>query len=304
MKPRRSPAPCRVSRQLALAKRAALALTLAAATGCAEAPLSRAQAAVAVGAVDPRATIEAEPAPRAPGWELVWSDEFDTDGPPNTATWSYEHGRVRNDEAQYYTDGRAENARVESGLLVLEARKERFAGAEYTSASLITRGKRDFFRGRLEVRAKLPRGRGSWPAIWLLGSDISSVGWPRCGEIDVMENVGFEGNVVHSTVHAAGLGGAASTASTVVTDPWNEFHTYGLTWTDTQLTISVDEVETLRITNDGKGDTATWPFSQPFYLLLNIAVGGSWGGAQGIEESSFPLKMYVDYIRYYRQAPL
>jgi len=281
-----------------------------AALGCAEAPLSRAQGAVALSAAEPRTPGGLEPSPDAgaPGrgsrWELIWSDEFDTDGLPNPKTWGYEKGRVRNDEAQYYTEGRAENARIESGVLVIEARKESMSGAAYTSASLLTLGKRDFFQGRLEVRAKLPRGRGSWPAIWLLGNDIASVGWPRCGEIDVMENVGFEGNVVHSTVHAAGLDGAAATGSTIVTDPWNAFHTYALTWTDTQLSITIDELETLRIVNDGKGDAATWPFSQPFYLLLNIAVGGSWGGQQGIEESAFPLKMYVDYVRYYRQAPV
>ena len=156
----------------------------------------------------------ARPRPRPrDGWRLVWSDEFDYTGLPDPKKWDYEEGFVRNNEAQYYTRARKENARVENGMLVIEGRKEKFpvpqasSGgkgrqfADYTAASLITLNKADWKFGRIEVRAKLPQGRGVWPAIWMLGSNIRQVGWPACGEIDIMEFVGHTPGFVHATVH-------------------------------------------------------------------------------------------------------
>src|SRR5579883_2123378 len=155
-------------------------------------------------------------------WKLVWSDEFDHPGLPDQSKWTYETGYIRNHERQYYTRARPENARVEGGRLIIEARKERYpiparsaqAGgrsddarpadaAEYTSASLTTQGKAAWAHGRIEVRAQLPSGRGTWPAIWTLGTDIDQVGWPRCGEIDIMEFVGFDPGTIHANVHTA-----------------------------------------------------------------------------------------------------
>lgn len=189
----------------------------------------------------------------ASGWKLVWSDEFDKTGPPDPAKWGCENGFIRNDEAQYYTRERPENARVEDGSLVIEARKERFrnplsdpAGtksgdwnhrhmfAGYTSASLTTQGKASWTYGRIEVRAKLPAGRGVWPAIWTMGTNITDVDWPRCGEIDIMENVGFEPGIINVNVHALKV--QHYEGNTIkIPDASNAFHVYALEWGADQM---------------------------------------------------------------------
>ena len=173
---------------------------------------------------------------RAGGWELVWADEFNYEGLPDKTKWGYEEGFVRNHESQYYTRARPENAWVENGMLVIECRKEHFqpanhAEVEYTSASLITRNKMSFQYGRIEVRAKIPHGKGAWPAIWTLGTNESKVGWPRCGEIDIMESVGKDPDHIHGTMHYAVAGKHESDGGKIETEkPSAGFHIYAIEW--------------------------------------------------------------------------
>jgi beta-glucanase (GH16 family) len=247
--------------------------------------------------------VEASAPSSAPtGFTLVFADEFETPGSLDPAKWGYEIGYVRNDEKQYYTS-RPENVRVEGGMLVIEGRQEAYQGHGYTSASVNTLGRFELRYGRVEVRAKLPTGRGSWPAIWMLGTSIASVGWPACGEIDIMENVGFDPLRVHSSVHTAAYNhtiGTQKTASTVVADPSADFHVYATEWYPDRIETSVDGVRYFSFRNEGTGSRA-WPFDAPQYLLINLALGGSWGGQQGIDDSRFPHLYLIDYVRIYQQ---
>lgn len=230
---------------------------------------------------------------------LVWADEFDTDGAPDPAKWDQEEGRIRNGELQYYTRGRRQNARVAGGLLVLEAHREDFAGATFTAASVMTKGKASFRHARIEVRARLPRGRGVWPAIWLLGTNIGEVGWPRCGEIDVMEFVGFDPRAVHANVHSDTqnhMRGNGRGTRVALADASDAFHVYGVRWDRQRMVFTIDGDVTFEVVNDGSG-VGSWPFDQPFYLLLNFAVGGSWGGQHGVDESVFPQRLEIDWVR-------
>ena len=240
---------------------------------------------------------------RVDEWKLVWSDEFDAPGLPDAKKWSYEVGQLRNREAQYYTKERKENARVENGTLVIETRKEKHETAEYTSASLHTRGKGEWRRGRIEVRAKLPAGRGMWPAIWLLGTNMRDVGWPRCGEIDVMENVGFDPNMIHAHVHTQAYNHVKKTdkgSKIKIEKPYDAFHVFAVEWFDDRLDFYADGKKYFTFQNEKKGD-AVWPFDRPQYLILNAAVGGSWGGQKGIDDGIFPQKYVIDYVRVYEE---
>ena len=250
------------------------------------------------------------------GWQLVWSDEFDYEGHPDPTKWGYDVGGHGwgNNELQYYTKQRLENARVEDGHLVIEARREPYQmGAdawEYTSARLVTKGRGDWTYGRFEVRAMLPSGRGTWPAIWMLATfDTYGPGyWPDNGEIDVMEHVGFDPDVVHSTVHTEAYNHTRGThrgAQTHVPTARTDFHIYAVEWTPEEIRGFVDGIAYFtfpneRLTNPGAG-YEVWPFDRPFHLLLNIAVGGNWGGTQGVDASIFPQQMVVDYVRVYQQ---
>jgi beta-glucanase (GH16 family) len=237
--------------------------------------------------------------PGADGWALLWSDEFETPGPPDPAKWDYEEGLVRNNEAQYYTRNRLENARVEDGRLVIEARKEAFGPASYTSASLITRRRAEFRYGRIEARAQLPRGRGMWPAIWMLGTNIGSVGWPMCGEIDIMENVGFAPDRIHANIHTDAynhVNGRGKGAFVDVPGVHEAFHVYAIEWTAERIDFFVDERPYFSFRKES-ADPRVWPFDLPQYLILNVAVGGAWGGQQGIDDAVFPQRMLVDYVR-------
>jgi beta-glucanase (GH16 family) len=242
----------------------------------------------------------------AADWKLVWADEFDRDGAPDPSKWTYEEGFVRNRESQYYTRDRRENARIEGGVLVIESRKERYGDrAEYTSASLTTEGKAEWRHARIEVRAKLPTGRGTWPAIWLLGTNRRAVGWPRCGEIDIMENVGFEPDVIHANIHTQTYNHVRRTgkgSKIDVAEPWGDFHVYALEWTKDRLDFFVDGRKYFTYENERTGADA-WPFDQPFYLILNTALGGSWGGQRGIDDSIFPQRFDIDYVRVYEPGP-
>jgi beta-glucanase (GH16 family) len=239
-------------------------------------------------------------------WQLVWSDEFDYQGLPDKTKWSYEEGFVRNGESQYYTRARSENARVEGGLLILECRKEHFTPAnhapvEYTAASLITRRKASWQYGRIEVRAKLPQGRGVWPAIWTLGTNESRVGWPACGEIDIMEFVGKETNNIHGTLHFAVKGEHQSDSGTMETaKPYEDFHIYAVEWYPDRIDFFFDTTKYHTVLLDKAGQGAANPFRAPHYLLLNFALGGSWGGP--IDDAALPQKFLIDYVRVYKQA--
>jgi beta-glucanase (GH16 family) len=232
----------------------------------------------------------------------VFSDEFEQAGALDPARWGYEVGYVRNDEKQYYTS-RSENVRAENGALVIEARREAYQGYAYTSASVNTRRRFEFQYGRVEVRAKLPTGRGTWPAIWMLGTSIDQVGWPACGEIDVMENVGFEPTKIYGTVHTAAYNHVAGTAkggSVTVASPWESFHVYAMEWHPDRIDVFVDDARYFTFRNEGTGSRA-WPFDKPHYLLVNLAIGGAWGGQKGVDEALFPHRYLVDYVRVYQQ---
>lgn len=237
------------------------------------------------------------------GWRLVWADEFDVDGLPDPSRWTYEEGLIRNDELQYYTRARPENARVENGALVIEARREAWEGADYTSASVTTRGITSWRYGRIEVRAKLPTGRGMWPAIWMLGENIDEVGWPACGEIDIMENVGFDPDRIHANVHTEAFNHVLGTNLGEVIDlpdPHLDFHVYAVEWRPDRIEFFLDGERYFSFENSGAGP-AEWPFDTPHFLILNAAVGGAWGGQQGVDDSIFPQRYYIDYVRVYEE---
>lgn len=235
-------------------------------------------------------------------WHLVWEDNFEKDGLPDKAIWNYEVGYIRNNEAQYYTDKRAENARVENGNLIIEARKDNWNGNEYTSASINTYGKKNILYGKIEVRAKLPTGKGTWPAIWMLGNSIQTgTNWPDCGEIDIMENVGYDPDVVHANIHTKAYNHTIGTNkgnSMVVEKPYEGFHVYTLQWFEDRMEFYIDDTRYFEFKNEQTG-FETWPFDQPHYLILNLAIGGGWGGQQGIDDSIFPQKYYIDYVKVY-----
>jgi beta-glucanase (GH16 family) len=246
------------------------------------------------------------------GFRLVWADEFDVDGLPNNSKWDYDIERNQagwfNNELQYYSNARLENSKVEAGNLIITARKEDLStasdwgGQHYTSARLFTRGKASWTYGFIEVRAKLPCGVGSWPAIWALSAPPQST-WPDDGEIDIMEHVGFDQGVVHGTVHTGAYNGSRGnqrSAQTVVPDACNEFHRYQLTWSASRITVGIDDHNYYSYRNDNSGN-AEWPFDSAQFLILNIAVGGDWGGQQGVNDAIFPIEMQVDYVRVYQQ---
>jgi beta-glucanase (GH16 family) len=256
--------------------------------------------------VPPAPPVAAGPAPA--GYRLVWADEFDAAGLPDTTRWAYDTDRNRlgwyNNERQYYAAARAENSRVADGKLHITARLESLStaadwgGQRYTSARLITRGKAAWTYGFFEIRAKLPCGRGTWPAIWTLGTGGI---WPDDGEIDIMEQVGSNPTRVFGTVHTrAGSGGASTGAATQVNDACTAFRDYQMHWTANEITVGVDGVVYFRYANPGTGRDR-WPFNAPQYLLLNIAIGGTLGGA--VDDGIFPVTMEIEHVRVW-QAPV
>ena len=235
--------------------------------------------------------------------QLVWSDEFNYHGLPDSTKWSFEIGGHGwgNNELQYYTAKRMENARVENGYLMIEARKEDFEGKKYTSARLITKGKGDWKYGRIEVKARIPKGIGTWPAIWMLAS-TDPLNWPDDGEIDIMEHVGFDQGIIHASTHSKKYNhviGTQKTATIPVADCSTGFHIYALDWRADSIRILIDNNVYFTFANEHSG-SAAWPFDKPFHLLLNIAIGGNWGGQKGVDDSIFPVKMELDYVRVYQ----
>jgi len=234
---------------------------------------------------------------------LVWSDEFDVEGLPDTTRWSYDKGGHGwgNNELQYYTASDTDNARIENGTLIIEAHKENFESKEYTSARLVSKNKGDWLYGKIEVRAKLPSGRGTWPAIWMLSTDWIYGGWPESGEIDIMEHVGYNMNVVQCAVHTKAYNHTKDTqkgAKKKLDNVADEFHTYSIEWEFSEIRFFIDSEEYFKFTKEeGWGK---WPFDKRFHVVLNIAVGGNWGGKNGVDESIWPQKMIVDFVRIYQ----
>ena len=250
-------------------------------------------------------------APRqAPSAAPSWADEFDG-AAVDPAKWRFDTAFNTpgwfNHELQYYADARPENTRIERGVLVIEARHETlpkahdWAGQAYTSAKLVTR--QAYGYGFYEVRAKLPCARGTWPAIWLLPTGGA---WPDEGEIDVMEMVGWQPQVVHATLHSGAFNhrlGTQRGAETMVPTSCSEFRRYQLDWGVDAITIGVDDHAYMRVWNDQPGGKPAWPFTRPYNLILNRAIGGDWGGAKGVDDAALPQQMAVDYVRYWKALP-
>lgn len=234
---------------------------------------------------------------------LVFQDEFDMDGAPNSAYWSYNIGTGSNgwgnNELQYYTD-RPENIVVEDGMLKITARRELYMGSNYTSARILTKGKVEQKYGRIEARIKLPLGRGLWPAFWMLGANSDTVTWPQCGEIDIMEYLGSNPTTVLGTVHGPGYsaGESISKSYTLPNSRFDtDFHIFGIEWGEDYINYYIDDVLYNQITpEDVPGE---WVFNQPFYIILNMAVGGNLPGSPNTE-TVFPQTMLVDYVRIYQ----
>lgn len=237
-------------------------------------------------------------------WKLVWSDEFNKKGLPDSNKWDYDIGGHGwgNNELQYYTALKMKNARVEKGMLIIEAHKENIENKAYSSARLVTRGKASWNKGMIEVRAKLPSGLGTWPAIWMLG-DTKPLQWPEDGEIDIMEHVGYDQGRVHGTIHCKKYNhiiGTQKASQVILNDCSDNFHTYQLVWDQDSLKIGVDGNYYFQFTNERSGYEA-WPFNNKMYLLLNLAVGGNWGGSKGVAEDIWPRRMEVDFVRVYQK---
>lgn len=245
---------------------------------------------------------------RAPTSTPSFADEFSGKAIDRTK-WRHDTSRNRqgwhNNEKQYYAGAGLNNARIESGALVIEARKQKrsrtrfpdWGGQTYTSAKLISRKPHGY--GFYEVRAKLPCGRGLWPAIWLLPPNGK---WPDAGEIDVVEMVGWDANLIHATLHSAAFNHAKGTqrgAQKRVPTSCTRFHRYQLDWRRDSITIGIDDRAFMRVANDRRGGAEAWPFTRPYHLILNVAVGGDWGGQKGIDDAALPQAMSVDYVRYW-----
>jgi beta-glucanase (GH16 family) len=226
---------------------------------------------------------------------LLWSEEFSTDGAPDPAKWGYDLGAGGwgNSELQYYTS-RPENSVVQGGVLKIKLIKESYNGSNYTSARLLSKNKFSFKYGRVDISAKLPAGGGTWPALWMLGSNISTAGWPDCGEIDIMEHKGNELNKIYGTLHYPGhSGGNGDGATTTISNATTAFHTYSLDWSASAVKISVDGVLFKTVANSN-----SLPFNQDFFFILNVAMGGTFGG--NVDAAVAGGTMEVDYIRVYK----
>ncbi len=248
-------------------------------------------------------------------WIMVWNDEFEgleiDESKWNKLLWKPGHV---NNESQAYTN-RDTNLFIRDGKLVIRGLIEPgfygvdYTGTEYTtdytSGRLNTDNKANWLYGRFDIHAKLPKGNGSWPAIWMLGENISSVGWPQCGEIDIMEHVGFDDGNIHGSIHTADYNHMYNTqmsGSKTITTATDSFHTYSLEWSETYLRFLIDNEPFFFVYNDSEGDIGKWPFNASQYIILNLAIGGDWGGVNGIDPSAFPMEMLVDYVRVYKKS--
>lgn len=227
---------------------------------------------------------------------LIWADEFDKAGAPDPGKWGYDLGNNNgwgNNELEYYTN-RPENVIVADGKLKIMLKKEAYNGYNYTSARLLSKGKFNFKYGRVEFKAKLPSGGGTWPALWALGSNVDTTPWPACGEIDIMEHVGNQQNKIFATLHYPGHYGGNGVSNTVINPTAStDFHTYSVEWTKTELKFAVDGKVFHTFAN-----TADTPFNADFFLIMNVAMGGNFGGA--VDPAVTGGTMEVEYVRVYR----
>lgn len=229
-------------------------------------------------------------------WKLVWSDEFSYSGLPDTSNWSNETGFVRNNELQYYTSGRIENSVVDGENLMIIGRKENYDSAGYTSASLTTDGKHSWTYGRIEARMKLPKGQGMWPAFWMLGQNVHQVGWPRCGEIDIMEHINSE-DILYGTLHWYNNDHVSS--GTRIPCEVSKFHNYAVEWDKDSIRWFLDGTRYHGVCIKDSINS-TGEFHKPHYVILNLAIGGSW--PQNPDETTgFPDTVFVDYVRVYQK---
>lgn len=231
----------------------------------------------------------------------VWSDEFNSPGLPDSTKWDFLNQKGYNDELEYYTTREAKNAWIEDTSLIIELRKEPYLTANYTSAMLVSKYKGDWLYGKFEIRAKVPTGKGSWPALWMMPTNSEYGGWPKSGEIDIMEYVGWDVSRLHYNIHYEGTNGTghqSSGAKIVTIEPFKKFITYTLIWTPDKIEWYQDNVlahSYSKISDDPR----VWPFNKMFYMILNLAYGG-WGGQQGIDDTKLPHKFYIDYVRVYQ----
>ena len=233
--------------------------------------------------------------------KLIWSDEFNGSS-LNTNDWNYDLGDSGwgNNELENYTK---QNAIVNNGFLSIVAKlvgSGQHVG-DYTSSRINTSGKEEFLYGMVEVRAKLPGGRGTWPAFWMLGSDIGSVGWPACGELDIMENVGYDPTWIQGSIHTpSSYGNTKNFGRIQVADCDTTYHIYGMTWTPSKIEYWIDDPTKPYYTYDPAVKTPNnWPFNKPCFIIMNLAIGGNWGGAKGVDDSVFPQTYKIDYVRVY-----
>ncbi len=237
------------------------------------------------------------------GWELIWHDEFH-DAHLDTSKWLFETGGHGwgNNELQYYTN-RSQNTLLDSGLLIIRALKESYKNQQYTSARLNSR--QGWLYGRIEVKAKLPSGRGTWPALWMLPDEwnYGDGGWPDNGEIDIMEHVGYEPHKIYGSIHCHDYNhilGTNKTGEIHIANAESRFHVYTLEWFPDRLDFWVNDSLYFSY-NKPSEDWRKWPFDRPFHLILNVAVGGNWGGAKGVDDSVFPAELQLDYVRVFRK---
>jgi len=241
--------------------------------------------------------------------KLVWSDEFDSGTMPDPAKWGYDLGDGcpdvcgwGNNELEYYTADRKENVRIENGKLLIEARQEKMGGRDYTSTRLKSKNKGDWTYGKMVISAKLPKGTGVWPAIWMLPTNWEYGGWPASGEIDIMENVGYSPDTVYGSIHTKKFNHVIGTQVTkgVFSNSLNtEFHEYGVVWDKQKIDFLFDGQVYQTFKNNHEG-FESWPFDKAFHIILNVAVGGNWGGKHGVDVSIWPQRMEVDYVRVYQ----
>ena len=249
---------------------------------------------------DSEEIIEEQLPDTVPIGELIWSDEFDTTGSPSSENWAYDIGNGTdgwgNKEAQFYTRA---NATIADGILKITAKKETYGGREFSSARIKTQGKFSFTYGRVEVRAKLPSGGGTWPAIWMLGENFTTVGWPRCGEIDIMEHKGNNQGVTSSAIHNSS--GYNDTPYVYFLDRVegisSNFHTYGINWTKDKIDFIIDDVVYYTYNPSNKNEN-NWPFDKPQFIILNVAMGGNLGG--NIDSAFTESNMEIEYVRVYK----